>query len=219
MNCLFVAATSSEIKPLIDFCRKNKHKFSSNFEIDFLITGVGILQTTYSLTHQFANKNPDLAIQAGIAGCFDKKQELAKSWIIKEDLVADSGVEENNSFQNIFDMKFVKPNQSPFSKGKLINHHLESLNLQKLPLAKAITVNEISSSKKRIKLYQEKYNPLLESMEGAAFHYVCLKENIPFIQIRTASNYIGERDKSKWKLKEAIKTLNKELIHFIDLNC
>ena len=160
MNCLFVAATTTEIKPLIDFCRK--HKFPSNLEIDFLITGVGILQTTYSLTHLFANKKPDLVIQAGVAGCFDKKQELTKSWIIKEDTVADSGVEANNNFQNVFDMKLVKQNQFPFIKGKLINPHLGSINLQKLPFAKAITVNEISSSKIRIKIYQDKYNPLLE---------------------------------------------------------
>jgi futalosine hydrolase len=48
-------------------------------------------------------------------------------------------------------------------------------------------------------------------MEGAALHYVCLQENIPFLQIRSISNRVGERDKAKWEFKEAIKNLNKEL--------
>lgn len=48
-------------------------------------------------------------------------------------------------------------------------------------------------------------------MEGAALHYVCLIEKIPFMQIRSLSNFVGERDKSKWRMKEAITNLNKEL--------
>jgi futalosine hydrolase len=56
----------------------------------------------------------------------------------------------------------------------------------------------------------------VESMEGAALHYVCLSEKIPFLQLRGVSNYAGERNKSKWKLKEAIGNLNKELIRLLE---
>jgi futalosine hydrolase len=40
-------------------------------------------------------------------------------------------------------------------------------------------------------------------------------ENIPFLQVRSLSNFVGERDKSKWQIKEAIENLNKELIPII----
>ena len=53
-------------------------------------------------------------------------------------------------------------------------------------------------------------------MEGAALHYICLQEEIPFVQIRTVSNYVGERDKTKWKIKEAFENLNDELLKLID---
>jgi len=56
----------------------------------------------------------------------------------------------------------------------------------------------------------------IESMEGAALHYVCLQENIPFLQVRSVSNYVGERDKTKWKMKEAIHNLNTELSKLIN---
>jgi hypothetical protein len=37
-------------------------------------------------------------------------------------------------------------------------------------------------------------------MEGAALHYMGRDLFIPFIQLRAVSNYIGERDKNKWKM-------------------
>ena len=52
-------------------------------------------------------------------------------------------------------------------------------------------------------------------MEGAALHYVCLMEKIPFIQLRSISNYIGERNKKKWNMQESINNLNEHLIRLI----
>jgi len=40
--------------------------------------------------------------------------------------------------------------------------------------------------------------------------------NTPFIQIRSISNYVGERDKSRWLLKESIADLNQTLLLMID---
>jgi futalosine hydrolase len=48
-------------------------------------------------------------------------------------------------------------------------------------------------------------------MEGAALHYTALMEGVPFLQLRAISNYIGERDKSMWKMAEAVSRLNEEL--------
>lgn len=213
MNYLFVAATATEIKPFINFCRKNV----ANLQIDFLLTGVGMLQTSYNLTKQFTIKKPGLVIQAGIAGCFDRKQELAKTWMIKEEILADLGAEENGKFADVFDLQLIKPNQNPFIKKKLVNPNIKMFDRFNFPPVIAISVNEITTSKKRIATLQKKYNPLLESMEGAAFHFVCLKENIPFVQLRCSSNYVGERNKAKWKIKEAIHNLNQELIRIVEL--
>ncbi len=60
--------------------------------------------------------------------------------------------------------------------------------------------------------YEKHFSPVVESMEGAALHYTCLMENIPFIQIRAMSNYIAERNKKKWNMKESVDNLNNELV-------
>ena len=62
----------------------------------------------------------------------------------------------------------------------------------------------------------ETFAPQTETMEGAALHYVCLQQNLPFLQIRSISNEVGERDKSKWKIKEAVEDLNSELIKLLN---
>jgi futalosine hydrolase len=53
-------------------------------------------------------------------------------------------------------------------------------------------------------------------MEGACLHYVGRTANIPFLQIRAISNYVGERDKSKWQIKEAIAALNQALLKYTE---
>ena len=67
-----------------------------------------------------------------------------------------------------------------------------------------------------IKFYRNVFAPVTESMEGAALHYVCLMENVPFLQIRSISNYIGERNKKKWDMMESINNLNNSLVKIIN---
>jgi futalosine hydrolase len=57
----------------------------------------------------------------------------------------------------------------------------------------------------------EKFDADVESMEGAALHYVCLQQQQSFLQLRGISNAVGERNKEKWATGEAVTNLNKEL--------
>jgi len=40
-------------------------------------------------------------------------------------------------------------------------------------------------------------------------------EKIPFIQLRSISNYIAERDKTKWDMRKSIANLNGALIDLV----
>ena len=85
-----------------------------------------------------------------------------------------------------------------------------------LPVVKGITVNKVSDSILQRDQIISNFSPDIESMEGAAFHYVCLQEKVPFLQLRSISNYVGERDKLKWKMKDAIGNLNEALVKIIN---
>lgn len=204
MKLLVAAATALEIKPFIQSIGSKKENIS------ILVTGVGLTATTYSLARQFALFKPDLAIQAGIGGCFDPAIPLGSVFAIQKDMIADEGVTEKGVLKTMSDLSLVSPNRFPYKNGWLTNNS-GGLKMTKLKKVTAVSVNTISNNPKAIHQYREKFNPVVESMEGAAFHYVCLMEKIPFIQLRSISNYAGVRNKKQWNIPAAIINLNKAL--------
>jgi futalosine hydrolase len=213
MNYLVVAATAVEIAPFLAYYRTAAKK---EFTGDVLITGIGLTATTYHLAKQIAIKKPDFIIQAGVGGSFNTAMKLGSVVAVKQDTIADQSVVELSQLKSLFNLQMVPHNQYPYKKGWLINSNAAFLKKTKLKQVRAISVNEITTSKKKITFYEEAFDPMVESMEGAALHYVCLMEKIPFLQIRSISNYIGERNKKNWNMKESIINLNKALIEIIN---
>ncbi|HEY5370006.1 MAG TPA: futalosine hydrolase [Hanamia sp.] len=205
MNLLVVAATKFEIAPFL----------KENPNADVLITGVGIPATIFHLTKKLSENKYDLAIQAGIAGAFGNRLNLGDVVAVEKDTFGDLGIDEDGNFQTLFEKEFVGKNDFPFHDGWLINH-TSSFNNQGLPQAKGITVNLVTGDSTRNKWTEEKFSADIESMEGAAFHYVCLQQEIDFLQLRSISNKVGERDKTKWETAKAIKNLNEELFKTIN---
>lgn len=200
MQILIIAATASEIEPFT----------TVNNRIDVLITGVGSPSTIYHLLKRIHQVDYDLIIQAGIAGSFNNDISLGQVVLVRQDCFADIGIEEKEIFTPVFNTHFADKNEFPFSDGVLLNQgsDLEHFDLTKV---NAITINKVSDSALQKHQLTKTFNADIETMEGAALHYVCLQEKIPFLQIRSISNHVGERDKTKWKMKEAIENLNQQL--------
>jgi futalosine hydrolase len=215
MNILVVAATPQEIA-ITTQCFAAQKQAYKNGKVHTLITGVGLVNTTYALLKYVLKNKPDLVIQAGIAGSFSSFCTLGSVYIVDEEIFGDTGVEEQNQFKDIFDLQLAA-NRFPFSDKRLVNPHAAILNKIKLNRVRAVSVNQITTNTGRIHQLIQKYNAQIESMEGAAFHYVCLQENIPFVQLRAVSNFVGERNKSKWLIKEAIENLNKEIAFLLGI--
>lgn len=216
MRVFISAATVGEWMPCFSNINKLYTEKSKRLKIYFHQSGVGMMATTFSLTKLIVDEKPDLIIQAGMAGCFDTGIPLGKIVVVEKEIEGDVGVEENGKWRDLFNLKLEKPNYHPYSKKALPNPHIEKFNLLKLKAVTGITVNEVTTRKERIKQLVKKYDPVVESMEGAALHYVCRQTNTCFLQIRTISNYIGERDKSKWLIKESLNNLNTALLKYID---
>jgi futalosine hydrolase len=216
MRVFITAATVGEWMPCFSNINKLYTEKSRRLKIYFHQSGVGMMATTFALTKLIADEKPDLIIQAGMAGCFDTDIPLGKVVVVEKEIEGDLGVEENGKWRDLFNLKLERPNYHPYAKKALPNPHAEKFNLLKLKTVTGITVNEITTRKERIKQLVKKYDPIVESMEGAALHYVCRQTNTCFLQMRTISNYIGERDKSNWVIKESLDNLNTTLIKYID---
>lgn len=205
MQILVIAATGYEIEPFT----------TVNSRADVLVTGVGVPATIYHLQKRIQQLDYDYIIQAGIAGSFSHNIALGKVVLVEQDAFADLGMEEKGNLKSIFDTGFANKDDFPFTNGWLVNS-TGALLKSGLSKVKAVTVNKVSDSELQKQQLISNFNAAIESMEGAGLHYVCLQEGIPFIQVRSISNHVGERDKTKWKIKDAIENLNKELSALIN---
>lgn len=215
MNITLVAATRMEIEPTLLYLSERIY-LRRHQRVDTLVTGVGMMNTTYQLTRAFSRQKPTLAIQAGIAGSFHPIYAPGMVVSVKEELMGDLGVFESGQWKDLFDMGFITADESPWLNKRLPNPHQELLRKSALESVRGITVNQVSTNPLMISAIRDKYMPVVESMEGAAFHYVCLQEKIPFIQLRGISNPVGERDKAKWKIQASVEALNNQLIRLIN---
>lgn len=217
MQILLTAATDFEIAPFKHRLKANDDAKSkaNKHEIDFLNTGIGIPSTVYRLTNHLlkTKKKYHIVINAGIAGAFTSKFAIGQVVNVVQDEFADIGIDDKGIFTTLFEQKLLSFSEKPFTKGKLFNNSdTNLLSNIKIENARAITVNTTSGSQQRIETLRRKFQPDIETMEGAAFMYVCLSENIPFLQIRAVSNRVEVRNIANWDIQKAISNLNSSLI-------
>lgn len=209
MNILVIAATKIEFE-----WAKKKLKNTAN--IQFMQTGIGVLSTCFNIMKAITLTKPSIIIQIGIGGCFDRRIPLASTFYIKQDSVADLGVWEKGAWKNLADLDLINKKELVHVNHLLLkkNNRFSQLQLNKnIDRVNAITVNQISTHKKFI---ANNKNAVIETMEGAALHFICNDLQLPYLQIRSTSNYVGERNKAKWKIKEAIQNVNEELVRLFD---
>ena len=202
MKILLVAATEAEIAPTLDHIEE---PFSTNHEIEALITGVGMVATAYSIGRKLALSTYDLIINAGIAGSFDRNLQTGEVVEVSEDLFAEMGAEDDDDFIPIDKLGF----------GESLIIPLKSAHKTPFKQVRAITVNRIHGNETTIYNTMSRFHPHIESMEGAAFFYSCNKAETPSLQIRAISNYVERRNRENWNISQAIKNLNNSLYSWL----
>lgn len=207
MSIFITASTEFELhalqSKLVDF----------SHEIEFHVTGVGILESTFKLT-ELTKQNPELIIQIGIAGAYFQELAIGECVLVNSELLADQGAEDHENFLDVFDLNLQQPNKFPFSGAQLRNpwiHHYPNNFKQVL----GATVNLSAGKLSTIELRKNKFKADIETMEGAALHYVCLQKNIPFLQFRAISNYVEPRNKDNWEIELALQNLSNQVSEFI----
>ena len=205
MRILLLSATDLECRSSFDWLEAHPE-----LPVTRLVSGVGQMAAAVALQKQVLQQRPDLIVQAGIAGA-SSPGDIGQVFTIDSEILADLGADETTGFRDLFELSLADPRTAPFSQGKLINPWQKVMEIAGLARRPGLTVNQIATEKKLLETRKQKYPLFVESMEGAALHYVALQENIPVLQIRAISNETGERDKTRWKMKDSIAALNTTL--------
>ena len=134
--------------------------------------------------------------------CLNSGTCIRKSFNLLSSSFSEIGFENGMEFDNFSDFEITNTFKV---EGKT--------NLQKVT---GITVNTVHGNEDSIAKIVSRFNPDVESMEGAACFMVCERFEIPCIQIRAISNKVEKRNTESWNLDLAISNLNTEVEKIIN---
>ena len=212
MRILVVTATPFEIEPIIGRMRHVSdtglrtaaYRFRDH-DVDVLTSGVGMVAASAWCSRACAAEHYDLALNFGLCGSFDPSLAPGTVVHVTADRLAELGAEDGDDFLSIHQLNLLGENEFPFEAGMLVNAAPPPLApLSGLRAVTGITVNTVHGNERTIEAVRARYQPEVESMEGAAFMYSCLVAGVPFAQVRAVSNAVERRNRAAWNIEQAI---------------
>jgi len=224
MRILLVAATEAEVAPIVtalgggtELGPRVRRFASAGQSIDVLVSGVGMVATAAWSTRALGLERYDFALNAGVCGSFDPALTPGTVVHVVSDRLAELGAEDGDAFLTLQQMHLLDDDEPPFTGGRLVNQAPPANSaIQSLPAVDGITVNTVHGNQRSIACVTDRFAPQVESMEGAAFMYACLIHGLPFAQVRAVSNVVAQRNRSAWRLSEAIGRLGETAIRILE---
>ena len=224
MRILVVAATSTEVAPVVTQLRDRpestpgvKAYTRAGHDIDVLVTGVGMVATAARCSRVLALKRYDLGLNFGVCGAFDRSLEPGDVVHVISDRIAELGAEDDETFLTIQELNLLGDDDHPFKGGRLVNPAPPAnATLSGLRAVTGITVNTVHGNSRSIAAVEKRFEPHVESMEGAAFMYACLIHDLVFAQVRAVSNVVEKRNRGAWQLTAAIGSLGNTALNILE---
>ena len=187
---------------------------------DLVITGPGVFNSAHAVTAYLEKSSPALMLHIGIAGVFKETGlDIGDIAIATREHYIHTGIQtgtlekEGLPFDLIQADFLSRKGMYPFDLDRVDHYHeilsraLAHKNKFRVVKGPFITVSTITSTLEQAGLLYLAFSPVMEAMEGAACAHVAALYGLPMIEVRAGSNFVGERDKSKWDIDQAIKHL------------
>lgn len=188
------------------------HGASEN--VRFLITGVGMVAAGVSVAEALAVHKPDAVVHAGVAGSFDRNLSLGDVVVIVEDGFPELGAQDGDAFLPLVEMGLDEDGLTP--SGMLVPATIPLLDhVQVFPAVRGITVNTVHGNDDAIREASERWPAQVETMEAGAVMYACNRAGVPYLGLRTISNYVERRNRDAWQMPLAVQRLNETLTQLI----
>ena len=191
-------------------------------------TGVGITNAAMSTTSILENYDVGSIFLIGIGGVYENSDlEPGDVAVATSEIYGDMGIETKNDWSTLDEIGIPL-----WNTGKKSFYHVwpvdDKLRSQvsrvlKLPKKRTfsisfgpfVTVSCVSGDKKRAAILEKRFKGICENMEGAAVAHVSLAYGVPFLECRGISNIAGIRDKTKWRVEEAIQNCTEIILQLV----
>lgn len=160
-----------------------------------------MVATAARCSRALAKARFDVALNVGVCGSFDVAIQTGAVVHVVSDRIAELGAEDGDLFLSIEMLHLLNPGD----RAEITNDNPPaSAALAALPAVRGITVNTVHGRESSIEEVVKRFRPQVETMEGAAFMYACALDGVRYAQLRAVSNVVERRNRSAWRLDEAI---------------
>ncbi|RLE18312.1 MAG: futalosine hydrolase [Acidobacteria bacterium] len=179
-----------------------------------LVTGVGKTNSALVLTQYFLNHGrPDEVINTGIAGAYPGNGIIISHVAVAtEEIYADEGVQTTDAFLTMEDIGFPLLitddahfyHRFPVPHGKSVQEMLVKKTKLSVYEGRFLTVSTCAATREIETERTARFQPICESMEGAAVAHTCAAFGVKFTEIRGISNFVGSYEKEGWQIENAM---------------
>lgn len=173
-----------------------------------VVSGVGAAAAAAKTAKELAAAKYDLIICAGIAGGFPGQAEVGSLASATEIIAADLGAETREGFRSLAELGFGSDRfLTDQALAVRLTEDLRAAGLlaQNGPI---LTVNTVTGTAQRAEELAKRIpGALAEAMEGYGVALAAHAAGLPVLELRAVSNQVGPRDRSAWRIKEALAVL------------
>jgi len=164
-------------------------------------TGCGPAAAAAGLALELGGAIPDRIVGIGIAGAYPSSPFHPPQVVrVESDGFIDLGAETSDGFASLWNLGIPDPGVPQRFQSQ------DAPFFAHLPAARGATCS-VCTGTSATAAVRESTGAQIETMEGAAWALVSQRRSIPFCQVRAISNAAGVRDRSTWKIHEALTAL------------
>lgn len=175
---------------------------------DVLVAGVGSVVAAVNTARALAANEYSLVISAGIGGGFPGRAEVGSLVVANKIVVADLGAETTEGFCSVDELGFGCSHIQV--EASLVDHVTRALLVAKLPAitGPVLTVSTVTgTAASAVELAARVPGATAEAMEGYGVGFAAFDRSLPVLEVRAISNMVGPRERSTWRIKEALDIL------------
>ena len=180
----------------------------SDLRFDVLVAGVGSVVAAVHTARALGMNEYSLVISAGIGGGFPGRAEVGSLVVANKIVIADLGAETSEGFCSVDELGFGSTQvQIEASWADRVTRALLVANLPAIS-GPVLTVSTVTGTAERAaELATRVPGATAEAMEGYGVGFAAFDRGVPVLEIRAISNLVGPRDRSTWRVKEALEVL------------
>ncbi|HHK60385.1 MAG TPA: futalosine hydrolase [Desulfobacterales bacterium] len=172
-----------------------------------LVTGVGPVDTALALGAFLAKSAapPSLLLDFGVAGAYPGGgAEVLDLCLAQREFFGDLGVCSADRIEPLDEDEATAAVEEPLD-ASLVNRACQILADRGLSPRRGnfVTVACVSGSRRRGLILARRFDAMCENMEGAAVARAGRRFAVPVLELRVVSNLVEDRDRTRWRLKEA----------------